>query len=81
MAIARDGEPRPGERFDGLPLLVATDGAVAAFSEDPRRVVSEPGHRRRGGPGRARLAWAVPPDQRSRVLAPTGTIVKRGRRP
>ena len=31
-------EAHPTERFDVLPLLVATDGAVAAFGRDVRRL-------------------------------------------
>ena len=46
LALVRDAagsdawlEPSdPGDRFDVLPLLVATDGAVAAFGRDVRRL-------------------------------------------
>ena len=39
--------PRRPERFDILPLLVATDGAIAAFGHDGRRLRPEHRHRRR----------------------------------
>ena len=43
------------ERFDVLPLLVATDGAIAAFDHDDRR---------RGGFERAILAWEMSAQRR-----------------
>ena len=52
------------ERFDILPLLVATDGAIAALGVDGRRLRPEHRGRRGGRAGGARVAGAAPPDRR-----------------
>jgi uncharacterized protein YcbX len=65
-AVARDVEAATGpgarlvaaegpERFDILPLLVATDGAIAAFGHDGRRL--RPNLVIGGVPGLAERAW------------------------
>ena len=43
------------ERFDILPLLVATDGSLAAFGRDPRRL--RPNLVISGGEGLAEREW------------------------
>ena len=48
------------ERFDVLPLLVRTDGAVAAFGHRASTLTTQPLDRWRRGVGRARLAWLLP---------------------
>ena len=53
--VAYDGT----ERFDVLPLLVATDGAVAEFGRDVRRLRPEHPDRRRRGAGRTRWPGAT----------------------
>jgi hypothetical protein len=48
------------DRFDILPLLVATDGAIAAFAQDGRRLRPEHRPGRRRWPRRARVGGQAP---------------------
>ena len=48
------------ERFDVLPLLVRTDGAVAAFGHRASTLTTQPLDRWRRELSRARLAWLLP---------------------
>src|SRR5918996_3804617 len=59
--LARDDGP---DRFDVLPLLVATDGAIDALGLDRRRFPPERPRGRRGRPGRAHLARPPRADRR-----------------
>ena len=52
------------ERFDILPLLVATDGAIAALGVDGRRLRPNIVVRWGGRAGGARVAGPAPPDRR-----------------
>jgi uncharacterized protein YcbX len=57
-AVGGDARPVPAEvleRFDILPLLVATDGALGAFGRDPRRL--RPNLIIGGVPGLAEREW------------------------
>ena len=56
------------ERFDVLPLLVATDGAIAAFGQDLRRL--RPNIVIGGGADRTRVAGRVPAKRQSAHWCP-----------
>ena len=66
---ARLVEAAGPERFDILPLLVATDGALEAFGRDPRRLRPNIVCRRRRWPRRARLGMEPARGRRSRDRA------------
>jgi uncharacterized protein YcbX len=78
--VARDVETAAGpgahlvasdslRRFDVLPLLVATDGALAAFGHDPRRL--RPNLVLGGVPGLAEREWE---GRRLRIGGPGGDV-------
>ena len=51
-------------RFDILPLLVATDGGIAAFGYNGRRLRPDGRDRRSAGPGRADVGGQEPSHRR-----------------
>jgi uncharacterized protein len=65
--VAWSGPERPGSRFDVLPLLVATDGALAGLGYDARRF--RPNLIIGGVPGLAERAWE------GRRLAVGGAVI------